>query len=166
MIDRVTASAESNDRMPPAGEGVALDDQQVRILRAWINQGATAPAETTPADPRQHWAYLPPARPAIPARDGQGWARNPIDAFLAAAHQAKGLKPSAPVNNDLLLRRVYLDLVGLTPTRRELHEFRDDRSPGASRKSSIDCWPAPDMASAGSALDGRLAVQRLVRPGR
>src|SRR5262249_29790300 len=55
----------------------------------------------------------------------------PVDAFLAAGHARQGLQPSPPVHDDLLLRRVYLDLIGLPPTREELHAFRNDRSPDA-----------------------------------
>ena len=66
LIERVTAGANSADRMPPPSEGVALGDHEVGILRAWIDQGAAAPAEAVPADPRRHWAYVPPVRPAVP----------------------------------------------------------------------------------------------------
>ena len=134
LIERVTAGAKSSDRMPPPSEGVALGEREVGILRAWIDQGAVAPAEAVPEDPRRHWAYVPPVRPAVPSPAGRDWSRNPIDTFLAAAHQAKGLRASPPLRDDLLLRRVYLDLVGLTPTRDELHDFLGDQSPGAYEK--------------------------------
>jgi Protein of unknown function (DUF1553)/Protein of unknown function (DUF1549)/Planctomycete cytochrome C len=134
LIERVSAGADSSDRMPPPSEGVALGEKEVSTLRAWIDQGAAAPAEAVPAGPRSHWAYMPLTRPVVPGPAGQGWSRNPIDAFLAAAHQSKGLHVTPPVSNELLLRRVYLDLVGLTPTRDELHEFLGDQSPGAYEK--------------------------------
>ncbi len=134
LIERVTAGANHPDRMPPPSEGVALGDREIGILRGWIDQGAAAPAEATPADPSRHWAYVPPARSAVPDLAGPGWSRNPIDAFLAAAHRAKGLHASPPARKDLLLRRLYLDLVGLPPTRDELIDFRSDRSPGAYEK--------------------------------
>ena len=134
LIERVTAGAESADRMPPASEGVALDDQQVRLLRGWINQGATAPAEATPADPRRHWAYLPPVRPAVPRHRWPGLVPESDRRLSGGRSSGEGIQPSPPVNNDLLLRRVYLDLMGLPPTREELHEFREDRSPDAYEK--------------------------------
>ena len=134
LIERVTAGAKSADRMPPPSEGVALGDHEIGILRAWIDRGAPAPAEAAPAEPRRHWAYLPPARPAIPFAGIPERNSNPIDAFLASAHRAKGLRASPPAKNDLLLRRVYLDLVGLPPTRQETHDFRADHSPGTYEK--------------------------------
>ena len=120
--------------MPPPSEGLPLGEHEVGVLRAWIDQGAVAPPEAVPPAPNRHWAYVPPVRPAIPAAARRGWASNPLDAFLAAAHQSQGLQASPPVTKDLLLRRVYLDLVGLPPTREELHDFRTDRSPGAYEK--------------------------------
>src|SRR5262249_48277144 len=65
LMERVTAP-DAAERMPPASEGVPLSAAEVGILRAWIDQGAFAPPEPTPEDPRRHWAYQPPARPAIP----------------------------------------------------------------------------------------------------
>ena len=123
LIERVTAEA-SSERMPPKSEGTPLSQEEVAILRAWIDQGAHAPPEPTPADPRRHWAYQPPTRPAIPRAENSSWVQNPIDAFLAAAHRARGLGPAPPIGKDLWLRRVTLDLIGLPPTRDELHAFR------------------------------------------
>jgi Protein of unknown function (DUF1553)/Protein of unknown function (DUF1549)/Planctomycete cytochrome C len=134
LIERVTAGAQSTDRMPPPSEGVELGAHEVGILRTWIDQGAVAPAEAVPPDPRRHWAYLPPVRPPVPPPGDQGWPKNPIDAFLAAAHRSQGLHAAPPVSNDLLLRRVYLDLAGLPPTRAELRAFCGDQSPGAYEK--------------------------------
>src|SRR5207253_8304341 len=62
------------------------------------------------------------------------WVRNPIDAFLAAAHESKGLTPLPEADGYVLLRRIYLDLVGIPPTREQLHAFLADRSPSAYEK--------------------------------
>jgi hypothetical protein len=131
LIERVTGAGGLR-RMPPESEGTALRDQEIATLKAWIDQGARAPAEPIPPDPRRHWAFQEPARPAVPPSP---WGRNPADAFLAASHSRQGLVASPPVSDDLLLRRVYLDLVGLPPTQEELHAFRADRSPGAYERA-------------------------------
>ena len=129
LIERVTAS-EPGQRMPP--EGAPLTVQQVEALRAWIDQGAQSPADEPPeADPRRHWAFLPPVRPALPSLRNASWARNPIDAFLAAGHVRRGLTPLPQAEPNVLLRRLYLDLIGLPPTRGELHEFLADPSEAA-----------------------------------
>ncbi len=73
-------------------------------------------------------------RPAVPKVKNASWVRNPIDAFLAAEHERLGLKPRPAAPPAVLLRRVYLDLIGLPPTRAELHAFRADASPRAYEK--------------------------------
>ncbi len=60
--------------------------------------------------------------------------RNPIDAFIAAEHQARGLKARPEASKEILLRRVYLDLIGLSPTPKELTAFEKDDSPDAYEK--------------------------------
>jgi hypothetical protein len=133
LIERVTA-IDISDRMPPESEGVALGEREIAVLRAWIDQGAKAPPEPTPEDPRKHWAYQLPVRPIVPRAADAAWPRNPIDAFLSAGYQARGLAPSAPVRKDLWLRRVYLDLIGLPPTREALQAFLAGGSPGAEER--------------------------------
>ena len=71
---------------------------------------------------------MPVKRPPVPAVKNTTWVRNPIDAFLAADHEARGLTPQAEAPREVLLRRLYLDLIGLPPTREELHAFREDAS--------------------------------------
>ncbi|MFO0907420.1 MAG: c-type cytochrome domain-containing protein [Isosphaeraceae bacterium] len=81
LLDRVTTS-DLALRMPPENE-VPLAPAEIALLRDWINQGALAPNEPIPPDPREHWAYRPLQRPAVPTA---AWADgapcdNPIDAF-------------------------------------------------------------------------------------
>ncbi len=77
---------------------------------------------------------LPVARPKVPSVKNQGWVRNSIDAFIAVEHEAHGLHPRPEAPREVLLRRVYLDLVGLPPTPAELQAFREDPSPDAYEK--------------------------------
>jgi hypothetical protein len=70
-------------------------------------------------------------RPPLPAIKGGASARNPVDVFLAAEHERRGLRPRPEAPKAVLLRRVYLDLIGLPPTRAELHAFLADRRPDA-----------------------------------
>jgi hypothetical protein len=74
------------------------------------------------------------SRPAVPAVKNVGWVRNPIDAFLAAEHETRGLKPRPEASKPVLLRRVYLDLIGLPPTPDELHAFLEDKADDAYEK--------------------------------
>jgi len=126
LIERVGES-DAALRMPP--EGAPLTPEQVAVLRAWIKQGAPAPADEAPeADPRQHWSFLPPIRPALPVLQHSPWVRNPVDAFLAEELERRHLTPLPPAEPHVLVRRLYLDLTGLPPTRAQLHEFLADPS--------------------------------------
>ncbi len=129
LINMLTG--ESGSRMPPEDEGAALTAEQIAVIKQWIDEGAHAPAETPLPDPRDHWSYHPPTRPAVPKVQNAAWVRNPIDAFVAAEQESQGLLPVPTANKATLLRRVYLDLVGLPPTRDELAAFLADDSPNA-----------------------------------
>lgn len=131
LIDAVTGQ-NGVPVMPPEGE--PLKPEEIAILRRWIDQGAKAPAEKTPEDPAKHWSYQVPVRPSIPAAANPAWVRNPIDAFIAAEHQQHGLQPSPEAAKPILLRRVYLDLIGLPPTRAEMDAFLADASSDAYAK--------------------------------
>lgn len=133
LIIQAVTGAEGVSKMPPEGE--PLTPEQIAKLKAWIDQGAKAPAaEKTPIDPAKHWAYQIPVRAPLPMVQSAEWRANPIDAFLAAEHERQGLKSSAPATKPVLLRRVYLDLVGLPPTRAETAAFLADESPDAYAK--------------------------------
>lgn len=128
LVERIIEHDEAL-RMPPEGE--PLTDEQVTLIRSWIDAGAAAPSDETPEpDPREHWAFQAPTRPQVPDA-GAGWARDPIDAFLAAEYDRLGLEPLGEAPPHVLLRRLYLDLIGLPPTREELLEFLADPSDAA-----------------------------------
>ncbi|MEX0725079.1 MAG: PSD1 and planctomycete cytochrome C domain-containing protein [Planctomycetaceae bacterium] len=126
IIERVSASDDSL-RMPP--EGKPLTAEQIELLKMWIAQGAAAPAEDRPEeDPRDHWSFKKVVRPAIPDAAEAGAWHNPVDLFLAVEQQKRGLAPIAAAEKHVLLRRLYIDLTGLPPSREELHAFlADDR---------------------------------------
>ncbi|MCH7728286.1 MAG: DUF1549 domain-containing protein, partial [Planctomycetes bacterium] len=116
-----------------------LTAEQIALIIKWIEQGAKAPPDEQPQlDPRKHWAFQVPKRPHVPAvHKEHPWSTakpNPIDAFVAARHVDSKLKPLQPTSKNLLLRRVYLDLIGLPPTRKQLHAFLSDDSGDAYRK--------------------------------
>ena len=131
LVERVS----SNDpdlRMPPEGEGELLDADQIALVKAWITSGATMPAgEPIPPDPREHWAYRVPVRPPVPQTSRDGQLHHPIDAFIAAAYEKQHLVPVEPAAKHVLLRRAYIDLIGLPPTREQLRAFLADDSPRA-----------------------------------
>ena len=143
LIERVTAQDHSV-RMPPEGQGEKLTESQIDLLKRWIDQGADSPAdEKIPEDPALYWSYRKPVRPEVPAVKNQAWVRNPIDAFIAVEHEKHGLTPSDVTSRDVWLRRVFLDLTGLPPTRAELHAFLQDQSDDAFEKVVDDLLARP-----------------------
>ncbi len=131
LIERVLG-ARKTPRMPPTSEGDGLPAKDIALLRAWIDQGAMGPADEKPEpDPREHWAFRAPVKPPVPGIKDLGPKANPIDAFLGLEMEKRGLKPQPPADKRLLLRRVYLDLIGLPPTALELAAFEADSSPDA-----------------------------------
>jgi uncharacterized protein DUF1549 len=88
----------------------------------------------SPSQGTKHWAFSVPQRPPVPTVENREWVRNPIDAFLSAQHQKRDLQPLPPTDERVLLRRVYLDLVGLPPNVEETKDFLSDRSPEAYEK--------------------------------
>ncbi len=123
------------DRMPLDAD--PLPAPEVAKLRAWIEQGATMPANSAALNDtiEQHWAYVKPKRPAIPDVTRKGWVRNPIDAFVLARLEREQLSPSPEAAKTTLLRRVSLDLIGLPPTPEDVDAFVDDKSPDAYEKA-------------------------------
>ncbi len=145
LIGAVTGS--TGFRMPPDGEGEHLTDDEVARLRRWIDAGALAPADEQPQrDPRAHWAFQRPVRPPIPQVVDLAWQANPIDAFIAAEQERRGLTPSPEADRLTLLRRLSTDLTGLPPTRDELRAFAADRSPGAYERAVDQMLASPRHA--------------------
>ncbi|HVJ46547.1 MAG TPA: DUF1549 domain-containing protein, partial [Luteolibacter sp.] len=114
--------AGTKDEVMPK-KGPRLTSEQVGLLRAWIDQGADWPESASVAlkeANRDHWAFKPPVRPAVPAKPS---ASNPIDAFIAARLEKEHLKFSPPADPVTLCRRIHLDLVGLPPSPAETDAF-------------------------------------------
>ncbi len=132
LIKRVSTTDEA-ERMPPEGE--PLTKAQIAVLNQWIQQGAKAPADEQPErDPRDHWSFQRPMRPAVPMVQNSKWIKNFIDAFVLAKLEAAGIKPQQPADRRTLLRRVTLDLTGLPPSVEQQEAFLADQSPDAYEK--------------------------------
>ena len=123
-------------QMPP---GKKISPADLATLKSWIDSGAElsaapvasgslAAAEDRPITEaeRKFWAFQKPVRPAAPADTA-------IDHFLALKRTAKGLTPAPPAAKSVLVRRAYLDLIGLPPTPAQVAAFVNDNRP--------DAWP-------------------------
>ena len=126
--------------MPP-GDALKPTDEQIAAIGDWIDAGAPAQYEGGPlteedspplskAD-RNWWSFRKPVRPAVPGVQHRDRVRTPIDAFLLRKLEAKGLGFSRDAEVLTLLRRVYLDVIGLPPAPAEVDAFLADTSPNA-----------------------------------
>jgi hypothetical protein len=127
------------EKMPPK-DSEKLSVEQVRAFQAWVKRGAPDPrtAAVAPAKPRtdfaearKRWPFNPVSEPEVPSVRDTIWARTPIDRFILAKLEEKGILPAPDADKRTLIRRVTLDLTGLPPTPEEIDAFLADESPDA-----------------------------------
>ena len=132
---------ETRVKMPPAGR---LPDDELAILRDWVQRGAPWPGAEQhdamiPADQqggftdeqKNYWAFQPVVGHEPSSVDNPAWNENPIDRFVLAKMQERGLQPAAPTDKLTWLRRATFDLTGLPPTPEDAEAFLADTSPEA-----------------------------------
>ena len=117
LIARVTET-DPDLRMPPPDVGDALTPKEVELLRRWIDAGA---------EYAKHWSFEPIKTPKVPAIKVNSPLRNPIDHFIVERLAQDGIEPSPEADRYTLIRRVYLDLLGLPPSIDEVDQFIADQ---------------------------------------
>lgn len=133
LLDLITPS-EGVAEMPR--DAAPLSEQEQAVLRRWIEEGAVWPDQLE-LEPPLLWSLKPLVQPVVPtdvktAADFK--IRNPIDAFVAARLQSEGVPPAPPAERHVLIRRLYLDLVGLLPPPKEVKAFVENDDPRAYEK--------------------------------
>ncbi|TDE13860.1 DUF1553 domain-containing protein [Dyadobacter psychrotolerans] len=134
MIRRILSN-DPDEKMPK--NGTPLTDDEVGILKTWINEGA---------EWETHWSYKRIEKPDVPSLGNiwnlfgllpvgdATWAKNEIDNFILQKLNEKGLSKSPEADRATLIRRVSLDLTGLPPTEKEVSDFESDKSDNAYEK--------------------------------
>lgn len=122
----LVAAIDKEEVMPPDSNG--LSREEVGLLRAWIDQGATWPMGVDIPDPREekartHWAFQPMHAVNPPVVAHAAWPQTPIDHFILSKLESAQLAPQARAEARQLIRRLTLDLIGLPPTPEEVEEF-------------------------------------------
>lgn len=125
LVRRVGAS-DDDVRMPPSENGNRLTPSQVALLTRWIAEGAPY---------AEHWAFVKPQRPPLPAVQDRSWPRHDLDYFVLARLEKEGLQPAEEADRYTLFRRASLDLRGLPPTPQEVDAFARDTHPDAYEKA-------------------------------
>ena len=123
LMARVVSDDPDSVMPPPDAKIGRLTEEQVELLRRWIAEGATY---------EPHWAFLPAAKPDVPA--GHERHDHPIDRLVAPKLATRGLKPQPEADRATLIRRATFDITGLPPTAAEVEAFVADSSPDAYEK--------------------------------
>ncbi len=118
--------------MPPSHK---LTDSEIQSFKRWIDSGASWGGQDVKSGSKQiWWSFKPPVKPKVPVFKGNAWVHNPIDAFVLSSLKSANISPSPPTSRRALIRRVYLDLIGLPPTPEQVHAFEQDRSSNSYAK--------------------------------
>ena len=127
-------------QMPPQGK---LESAQIAALEKWVEMGAPDPREATnsarlpvgmsTAEGREFWSFRPVSNPAVPDVGARNFVKNPIDAFVFKRLQDHGLQPAPPVQPRTLIRRLYMNLVGVPPTVEQVDHYLADASPRSTQ---------------------------------
>ncbi|MBV6433057.1 MAG: hypothetical protein IANPNBLG_03222 [Bryobacteraceae bacterium] len=135
----------SNHSMPPKGAGAPLTEAEIRAIREWIDRGnfsesvsadsldrpfSSLEAPPVTAEQRQWWSFRKPVAAPVPRVRASRRVRTPIDSFVLAKLESKGLTMSPDAPDLKLMRRAYFDLTGLPPTPEEIRAFTG-AAPGA-----------------------------------
>ena len=128
-------------QMPPKGK---LPDHEIEALVKWVEMGAPDPRIGKKPQPepqaidiekgRAFWSYQPIAHPTPPNHESDRWSRGNIDRFIYARLAEQQLAPAKDASRHTLIRRAYLDLIGLPPTTEQIDAFVNDTSPDAFAK--------------------------------
>ena len=121
LIARVTA-VDLDVRMPPPEHGDRLSDEEIELLRRWIDEGARHDV---------HWAYVAPSRPTPPEVNDESWVGEEIDRFVLSRLEREGVAPASTADPRTLIRRLSFDLTGLAPSPSEVDAFVSDPSQDA-----------------------------------
>ena len=135
LLMRLVRGQESDRVMPPEDEQNPVSPQSVRLLEQWINQGADWPDDDVIADETQlstdHWAFQPLASDVVFPHGSYPATNHAIDDYIRRRLVEHDLQPSPKADRVTLIRRVYLDVLGLPPTVNEVRAFVRDSRPTA-----------------------------------
>ena len=128
LIFQLVSGVDESRQMPPEGNQ-QLTDQQIQVLRDWIEQGALWPDGVDVVDPikeraKTHWAFqrLAEVEPPLQVPEDE-WSKGPIDRFILQRLKEAGIKPAQAADSRTLVRRLYFDLIGLPPTIEQTRQF-------------------------------------------
>jgi len=121
--------------MPPPESNLSLSEYEKNILKKWILQGA---------EWKKHWSFIKPEKPEIPQIQNNQWVKNEIDIFIAKNIENQNLEFSKMESKEILLRRLYFDIVGLPPSLDDIDQFLNDKSENSYEKVVDELLKSPN----------------------
>jgi mono/diheme cytochrome c family protein len=128
-------------QMPPQGR---LAPAQIKVLEKWVEMGAPDPRDDTTRTPlpvgmsiedgREFWSFRSVANPPVPDLGTHDFVKNPIDAFILHRLIEQGIQPAPPAQPRTLVRRLYMNLIGVPPTAEQVAAYLSDASPRSTQK--------------------------------
>jgi Protein of unknown function (DUF1553)/Protein of unknown function (DUF1549)/Planctomycete cytochrome C len=141
LLIRAITHVDPNLKMPL---GSKLKEQEISDLTSWVKMGAPWPESAKMSqltktvgefivlpEQRAFWSFQPIRKPALPEVKEKDWVKTPIDRFVLAQLEARGMKPAGAAAKRTLIRRASFDLTGLPPTPEQVEAFLNDSSPNA-----------------------------------
>ncbi len=140
LLIKAVRYVDAEFEMPPKGK---LAASEIAILEEWVKSGAHDPRVSGTsktkkgidlAAGRQFWAFQPVRNPSPPKIKNTSWPLDPLDHFILAKQEPKGIQPATDAGRHIWLRRASLDLTGLPPTEEDVRAFESDTTPQAFEK--------------------------------
>lgn len=131
LYHRISGTGDG-EKMPPEGEGTPLSPAELALVKRWIDQGAKWPESADPKNQRSgsdHWAFQPVKTVPVPQVQQSDWIKNGIDTFILRKLEQEKVRPSPEAERSTLIRRIYLDLIGLPPSTTEWERWMTDSNP-------------------------------------
>ncbi|MEE9365673.1 MAG: DUF1549 domain-containing protein, partial [Dehalococcoidales bacterium] len=138
LVYRTGDKVFEEERMPPLDSGLILKPEEAELLHRWIEQGAVY---------KKHWSFTPiPGEVLVPQpQNSDAWVRDPLDAFVLAGLQQKGLSPNREAERTTWLRRVSFALTGLPPRPDTILTFLADESDDAHERQVDNLLASPHL---------------------
>ncbi|MCO8122921.1 PSD1 and planctomycete cytochrome C domain-containing protein [Stieleria sp. TO1_6] len=145
LLIQLVSGVDEDRLMPPEGNE-PLTEEQIGLLRSWIDGGARWPDDSDVVDPKldrakSHWAFQRLEQVVAPSRHADDtWSKGPIDRFVLRRLDEVGLRPSQPADARKLVRRLYFDLIGLPPSPQQTMQFvrAHSKAPDSAIESLVD----------------------------
>ena len=153
LLIQAIRHADGVSPMPPAESGLGLSESQIRDLETWVLQGAYDPREAltriggmSAKEAQNWWAFEPLNQVQVPEVVHQDWVWNPVDRFVVATLESKGLEPLSIASKRAWHRRVTIDLTGLVPTPEQTRQYLEDPSQDAEARLVDRLLNSPEHA--------------------